>query len=123
MSEKPSEPATAKTVPIHSNLKPWQPGQSGNPAGKPKGARNKLGEAFILALQEDFEANGKTAIQTVRSERPHEYLKVVASLLPKQVEIKEGAFDGVSDEQLAALVHAARDALGVAEGSGERATH
>ena len=30
----------------------WQPGQSGNPAGKPKGARNKLGEAFIEALHD-----------------------------------------------------------------------
>jgi hypothetical protein len=101
----------------------FQPGQIANPAGRPKGSRNKLGEQFIQALQQDFETNGVQAIATVREERPHEYLKVVASLLPKQIEIKEYAFDGVSDEQLAALVHAARDALGVAEGSGERASH
>lgn len=96
----------------------FQPGQIANPAGRPKGSRNKLGEQFIQALQLDFEANGTKAIETVREERPHEYLKVVASLLPKQIEIKEGAFDGVDDETLAALVAAARSALGIVEGGG-----
>lgn len=97
----------------------FQAGQpSANPFGRPKGSRNKLGEQFVQALQADFQEHGKKAIETVRAERPHEYLKVVASLLPKQVEIKEGAFDGIDDEQLAALVAAARSALGVAEGGG-----
>jgi len=96
----------------------FKPGQSGNPAGRAKGSRNKLGEEFLTALHNDFKENGVRAIATVRADRPHEYLKVVASLLPKQIEIKEGAFDGVSDEQLAAIVAAARSALGIAEGVG-----
>lgn len=96
-------------------------GNSGG--GRPKGSRNRLGEAFIQALHDDFMVNGVEAIKTVRAERPHEYLKVVASLLPKQVEIKESAFDGVSDEELAAIIVAARSALGVAEDGGERVTH
>ena len=97
---------------------PFKPGQSGNPAGRPKGSRNKLGESFVSALQADFQEHGAQVIATVRAERPADYLKVVASLLPKQIEVKEGTFDGVSDEQLAALVAAARSALGAVEGSG-----
>lgn len=110
---------TETTVPVQS--KPWEfkPGQSGNPAGRPKGARNKLGEHFVSALQADFEEHGPAAIATVRAEKPADYLKVVASLLPKQIEVKEGAFDGIDDEQLAALVVAARSALGAAESSGQ----
>ena len=45
--------------------------------------------------------------------------KVVASLLPKQLEIKEAPFDGVSDEELAALIVAARSALGLAKEGGD----
>ncbi len=98
----------------------FKPGQSGNPLGRPKGARSRLGEAFIAALADDFDKHGVAAISTVRDERPHEYLKVVASLLPKQVEIKEGAFDGISDDELSALIVAARSALGVAGEGGDR---
>lgn len=83
----------------HRGLKePWKPGQSGNPAGRPKGSRNKLGEAFISALHDDFNENGVAAIQRVRVDRPHEYLKVIASLLPK--ELKVTTESDLTDEQL-----------------------
>src|SRR5262245_5247998 len=65
----------------------FKPGQSGNPAGRPKGARNKVTENLLEALASDFEAHGKEVIEKVRAERPHEYLKIVASLVPKQMEI------------------------------------
>lgn len=104
----------AKGPPVEHQFKP------GNP-GRPKGSRNRLGEAFVLALANDFDAHGIAAIEKVRTERPHEYLKVVASLLPKQVEIKEGAFDGIGDDELSALIVAARSALGVSGGGGSGA--
>src|SRR5580692_6899256 len=103
---------------VEEKSKPWQfkPGQVANPAGRPKGSRNRLGEQFIQALQADFEKHGVSTIQKVRTDRPHEYLKIVASLLPKQIEIKEGAFDDLSDEQLTVLVMAARSTLNLIEG-------
>ena len=33
------------------NLRPFKPGQSGNPKGRPKGARNRLGTQFLEALE------------------------------------------------------------------------
>jgi hypothetical protein len=68
----------------------FEAGQSGNPSGRPKGARSRLSEDFLAKLYEDFAANGQAAIETTRVERPHEYLKIVASIIPKEVTGEEG---------------------------------
>jgi hypothetical protein len=68
--------------------RPFKPSQSGNPAGRPKGSRNKLSEDFLRAFAQDFERHGAAVIEKVREERPQDYLKVAASLLPKQMELE-----------------------------------
>ncbi len=40
----------------------WKPGQSGNPAGRPVGSRNRLSEKFIADLAEHWQANGEAAL-------------------------------------------------------------
>ena len=73
----------------HRGLRePWKPGESGNPAGRPKGSRNKLGEEFITELYHDWCQHGAAALKKVRESRPEVYVKVVASLLPREIEAK-----------------------------------
>jgi hypothetical protein len=86
---------------------------TGNTAatGRPRGSRAKLSEAFLAALCEDFCAHGADTIQRVRIEKPDAYLKVIAWILPKQIEVSADAFDGVSDDELETIVAAATAAL------------
>lgn len=85
----------------------FRPGQSGNPAGRPTGARNKLTEAFVSALQQDFEQHGVAAIARVRQEKPAHYLKVIASLVSREVTVN--AADDRSDLSDDELMQRARD--------------
>jgi len=68
--------------------------------GRPKGSRNKLGEAFVSDLLSDWEENGPAAIAVVRAERPQDYLKVVASILPKDVNVNVRPLEEMTNDQL-----------------------
>lgn len=70
--------------------KPFVKGQSGNPKGRPPGSRQKLSQQFIDALCEDFDAHGVSAIQRMRRFKPEAYVRVVADLVPKNVELDVG---------------------------------
>jgi hypothetical protein len=88
--------------PQNANLKPAKKGEVRNPKGRPKGSRNKLSEAFIQDFYADWIDNGAAAIVTMRKEKPHEYVKVAAGLLPKELKIERA--DELSDSELDARI-------------------
>jgi hypothetical protein len=65
----------------------FKPGQSGNPKGRPKGARNRLGTAFLEALEADFNQFGHQVVAQVREKKPEVYMRIVADLLPKEASV------------------------------------
>lgn len=75
----------------HRNLMPpWKPGQSGNPAGRPKGARSILQEDFFKALQRKFEENGEIVLDQMIREKPADFAKMIASLMSKELTGEDG---------------------------------
>lgn len=54
---------------LHRNLKPWQPGQSGNPNGRPVGSRT-ASQGFHRDLAEVWADKGKEAILYTAEKHP-----------------------------------------------------
>jgi hypothetical protein len=88
------------------NLIPFKPGQSGNPKGRPKGSRNKLSEVFFRDLCDAWETFGKPALMTAAWTHPVEFVRVVAQLMPKDVEVTATKINAerMSSAELEALI-------------------
>ncbi len=87
------------------HLKPYcfRPGQSGNPAGRPLGARNRLAETYHEDLYAEWLKRGRAAIEDLDSET---LVKVVMSSVPREAKLNVGI--GLGD-QLAAMLERMQD--------------
>src|SRR6478752_4634748 len=98
----------------------FQRGQAKIPgSGRAKDVKNRLSHAFLKALVEDFEQHGEEAIRICRVERPHEYLRVVASLMPRELEITDNRLNDITDDELIAYIEYAQRQLAGRVGSVE----
>lgn len=88
-----------------------KPGQVLNAKGRPKGSRNKFAESFIQDFIADWEVAGAAAIQRVRLEDPSTYLRVAASIVPKEFTVKDESdldkiLEQFSGEELSCILDA-----------------
>jgi hypothetical protein len=77
-------------------------GNKGNQTGCVSAARRGLNKAFAIALEKDFMDHGDEALRLCRLTDPSGYIRIVASMMPKEFSISDER--QLSDEELAASI-------------------
>src|SRR5262249_33727959 len=91
--------------------------------GRPKGSRNKLGEAFVADVYDQWQKSGAKCLGKMSQDDPGGFCKLVAGVLPKQfdttVTINADLFAEVQDFR-AAYEYALTVVGGEVEGDDQR---
>jgi SepF-like predicted cell division protein (DUF552 family) len=89
----------------HAQVSTWPPDQG----GPTRGSRNKLASDFLKDLHTDWLEHGAAAIKIMRIERPSEYVKVVAAILPRDLSIEVSAVTELDDDDLERMIELLRE--------------
>ena len=100
--------ATAETVQrkTHTGAGKFAPGNNANPSGRPRSSKHLLSEDFLRALHAHFVRHGIKAIARCAQKRPDAYLKVIAGILPRDLNVNVSVVQRIaamSPEEIAAL--------------------
>ncbi|WP_235984432.1 hypothetical protein [Mesorhizobium neociceri] len=89
------------------------------PAGAPattKWTKKTLGDDFLDAVRADFRAHGAGVIATVRADKPDQYLKIVQSVLPKDLakdlHVSTDNLEVLSDDEIRRRIRGLEAVLG-----------
>jgi Family of unknown function (DUF5681) len=63
----------------------WKPGQSGNAAGRPPGARQRIAEKLIADISEVWEACGIEVLKRLAVEEPAKLATIAYGLVPRDI--------------------------------------
>jgi hypothetical protein len=97
------------------------PGNIGG--GRPRGSRNRLGERFLDDLYVLWESDGAKVLREARENKPMEFAKMVASLLPKELLLRKDPVDEMSDAEIADALDLLRGMMARVGGNADQTTH
>ena len=86
--------------PRRAKAKPARRQTAAGPAPRPKRTKKTLGDDFLAAVRADFRTHGAGVIAKVRADKPDQYLKIVLSVLPKDLHVSINQLDALSDEEI-----------------------
>jgi len=97
----------------------WQPGESGNRAGRPVGSRQRIAEALLRDIAEVWEAAGRDVLVRLANEDPGKLAQIAYGLIPCElaVSVEQRIPGSLSPEQWQTL-RGVLDAVEAAGASG-----
>jgi len=69
------------------NLRKWQPGQIGNPNGRPVGSRGRFTEQFVSDIAAAWHRHGSEIVEEMATKERMRFAELCARLIPKDVQL------------------------------------
>ena len=79
--------------------------------GRKPGVKNRLSHKFLEDLEAEWQEGGRIALKICRIEKPIEFAKLVAGLLPREFSIEDSRLKDLDDQELEVLINEMRAKL------------
>ena len=85
--------------------------------GTAKGTPQRLTAKLFDTLCADFDVHGADAIRSCREEQPQGYLRLIAGLLPKEIDLNDNRLKDIPDGELDILIELSRERAARSQGA------